>query len=664
MTASATLDPLPTHLLGRQALNRVTRERFRRHCRPLPRLTMSEWAERFRVLSSEAAANHGPWRNDVAPYLAAVMDALSDRVTQEVTFVAPSQSGKSEVALNAIGYFMHQEPSPALVVQPTVETGESFSKDRITPMIRDTGVLTKLVAPARSRDSNNTILSKQYPGGQLDITGANAPTGLAMRPKRLVILDERDRHPRSAGSEGDVKFITRARTRSYQRRRKIYEVSSPTDEESSLIWPSYLEGTQEVYEVPCPGCGHFQTLQFERLKWATDAAGQVIPSSVGYECASCATRLPSSARPGMLRAGRWTATAAPRVPHKRSFRLHGLCAAFALWEEIAQEFVAANSEPDAAKRAERLRAFFNTALGDLFKDQQAETAKAALAARAKAYSADGAWDVPREAAVVYAGADLQHDRGEIVVRAYGVGEESWLLERVVIRGDTSQPEWWGILDEFLVKRRYRHEGGAELRIRAVAIDAGDGTHASTVYKFCAPRLGRGVYAIKGSSNPGAPMLPLKHTKVKPGRLYVIGVNAIMDRLYRRLAMPERGPGFLHLNAQADDDYLTQLLSMRRVVDERTRKRKWEATPGVRNEVPDAEGYCYAASLLAALPPAVLASEVERVNAEGARLRTSAAPADATRPASPEATTSVAARAPALRRVAAPRPKGSGWVSGW
>jgi phage terminase large subunit GpA-like protein len=607
-----------THPLAIRTLNRVTRERFRKHCRPLPRLTLSQWAERYRVLSPEASAQHGPWRNDVAPYLVAVMDALGDRVTQEVTFVAPSQSGKSEVLLNAIGYFIHQEPSPSIVVQPTVKTGESFSKDRIAPMLRDSDVLAKLVSPAKSRDSKNTIDSKQYPGGQLDLTGANAPAGLAMRPKRFVGLDERDRHPRSAGKEGDVKAITRARTRSYRRRRKIYEVSSPTDPETSLIWPSYLEGTQEVWEVPCPACGHFQTLVFERLKWERDSAGKVAPASVCYECASCQHRIPATSRGAMIRAGRWTSTGEASAPHKRSFRLHGLCAAFATWEEIAQEFVSAETQTDAALRAEQLRAFFNTTLGELFKDQQQESARAALLVRARAYAAGNEWHIPREAAVIACGWDLQHDRGEAVVRAFGIGEESWLLERVVLRGDTSQPDFWVGLEEFRVRREWRHESGAMLRIRSLTVDAGDGTHSKDVYKYCAPRLGQHVYAVKGSNNPAAPMIPSKPTKVKPGRLYVIGVNAIMDRLYRRLGMIERGPGYLHMNEWCDEDYATQLLSMRRVIDPKTRKRKWEATPGVRNEVADAEGYCYAAFLLGPVPLTMMASEVQRIIDEGKR----------------------------------------------
>jgi len=616
---------LVTHPAGRTALNRVTRDRFRRHCRPLPRLSMSQWAEKYRVLSPEATANHGPWRNDIAPYLVTIMDALSDRATQEVTFVAPSQSGKSEVLLNAMGYFMHQEPSPMIVVQPTTETGEAFSKDRIAPMLRDASVLGRLVGAARSRDSQNTIASKTYPGGQLDIVGSNAPSGLAMRPKRFVALDERDRHSANAGGEGDVKRIVYARTRSYQRRRKVYEVSSPTDDETSLIWPSYLEGTQEVYEVPCPACGLFQTLEFERLKWSVDDAGKVDPTTVRYQCAGCETAIPPTKRGAMLRGGRWRATAVPRVPHKRSFWLHGLCAAFALWEEVAQEFVSANSQSDPAKRSTQLRAFFNTTLGVLFKDQQAETAKAALMARARRYDGGAGDDpmrfhVPREAAILTAGVDVQHDRFEVIVRAWGVGETSWLVERAILRGDTMQAATWHALDDYRTTRTWTHESGLPLKIRSMTVDAGDGAMSKRVYEYCAPRLAQHVYAIKGSSNETAPLIPAKPTKVKPGRLYVVGVNGAMDVFSRRLNADTVGTGYVHLNDYASEDYVTQVLSMRRTINPKTRKRRWEATPGVRNEAADCEVYAYLALLLGPVPVASLAGEVERVNVAGAALQ--------------------------------------------
>lgn len=624
-----------THPLGLRALNRATRDTFRRMCRPLPRLSMSQWAPVHRVLSPEATANHGPWRNEVVPYLVDIMDAVSDRVTQEVTVVSPSQAAKTELILNTIGYFIHQEPSPILVVQPTTETGESFSKDRVAPMLRDSKALAALVKPARSRDSNNTILSKAYPGGQLDIVGANAPSGLAMRPKRVVLLDERDRHPRSAGTEGDVKAIARARTRSFQRRRKVVEVSSPTSLEESLIWPSYLEGTQEKWHVPCPSptCGHEQTLVFERLRWERDAAGGLIPGTVRYECAACGHEIAAREQRAWVRRGRWISTGRARVAHKRSFHIDGLVAAFALWEEIAAEFIAAETEPDQALRADRLKAFYNTTLGVLYRDQVRETQKTRLLERARRYDglagdAPLRWHLPAGVALLTAGVDIQHDRAEIVVRGWGIAETSWLVERVVLRGDTSQPEFWARLDEWRQTRTWVHEGGARLRIASMAVDAGDGTHAKAVYNYCAPRLAQHVFAVSGHGNPTAPFLPAKFTRVKPGRLYKIGVHAIMDRLYRRLSMDSPGPGFLHMNEYADDDYCTQLLSMRRKLDPGTRKYRWHATPNVRNEMADCETYAYAALLLGPVPVTSLARELDKVLARGLEERATLGPADA------------------------------------
>lgn len=609
-----------THALGRHAINQATRRRHQRHCRPIPKLSMSQWAARYRVI------NGAPWLNDTAPYLVPIMDALSDRTTQEVVFIAPSQSGKTEVLLNAIGYFSHQEPSPILVVQPTVEMGESFSKERVSGMLRDTLVLGRLFGEARSRDSNNTILSKACPGGGLDIAGANAPAGLAMRPKRFIGLDERDRHPRSAGAEGDVKAIARARTRRWRNRRKIYEVSSPTDLESSLIWSSFLEGTQQDVQLVCPLCDFAQAPQFERLKYDTAESGQVDPASVRYECASCEQPIPQTRQREVKRRLSLSPPLPAKVPHKQSFRLHGIMAAFHDWVEIAQEFVTANGQRDPSMRADMLRAFFNTTLGELYRDTVTETVKTRLIARAQPYSVDASWHVPREAGILTAGCDIQHDRGEVVVRAFGVGAESWLVERAILRGDTSQPAFWAQLEEYRTRRTWKHEGGAPLRIRAIAVDASDGSRSKEVYTYCAPRLADGVFAIKGHGQITASMIPTKPTKVKPGRLYMIGVNAIMETLYRRLGMETRGPGYLHLNEFASDtpphgvpnDYVTQLLSMKRERDEKTRRYRWVATKNVRNEVADCETYAYAAFLLGPVPLSLMAEEVERVNEEGAR----------------------------------------------
>jgi phage terminase large subunit GpA-like protein len=365
-------------------------------------------------------------------------------------------------------------------------------------------------------------------------------------------------------------------------------------------------------------------LEFERLKWDRTAAGIVEPESVRYACAHCPHEVPARDKPAMIRAGRWRSTAVAKVPHKRSFWLHGLCAAFALWEEVAQEFVTANSQADPAKRADQLRAFFNTTLGTLYKDKAAESTAAALLARAHRYDGGSGdepvrFQVPREAAILTAGFDVQDDRIEGVVRAWGAGEQSWLIERVILRGDTSQSDIWQALDQFRTERTWLHEDGARLKIRSLTVDSGDGEHTKRVYHWCAPRLYQGVYATKGHNLITAPMIPTKPTKVKPGRLYMLGVHSIMTRLYRRLSSVQPGPGYYHLNEYATEDYVTQLLSMRQKFDEKQKKKKWEATPGVRNEVADAETYAYAALLLGPVPVASLGAEAIKVQDEGVRL---------------------------------------------
>lgn len=94
-------------------------------------------------------------------------------------------------------------------VQPTIELAQDYSKSRISPMIRDTKVLsqvfyeTKSEDGAKTRDGKNTILSKLFPGGRLIMCGANSPAGLASRPVRVLLADEVDRFPDSAGTEGE-----------------------------------------------------------------------------------------------------------------------------------------------------------------------------------------------------------------------------------------------------------------------------------------------------------------------------------------------------------------------------------------------------------------------------------------------------------------------------
>lgn len=251
--------------------------------KPPPKLTISEWADQFRRMSPEASARPGRWRTDNAPYLREIMDAISDPHVHEVVLKSSSQVGKTEVILNVLGYNIDYNPAPILVLQPTVEMGQTFSKDRLAPMIRDTVVLRKKM-DAKSRFSGNTIMQKTFPGGHVTIVGANSPAGLASRPIKIVLADEVDRYPKSAGTEGDPLNLARTRQTTFWDKKTVL-VSTPTIKGDSRIEDAWLESTMEEWTVPCPECGEYQPMVwanvvFDREHWPR--------GGVQYRCESCA----------------------------------------------------------------------------------------------------------------------------------------------------------------------------------------------------------------------------------------------------------------------------------------------------------------------------------------------------------------------------------------
>jgi len=224
------------------------------------RLTISQWADKYRKLSKESSAEPGVWRTTRAPYQKEIMNTILDDEIEEIVVMTSSQVGKTELLNNVVGYFMHREPSPMILVQPTLELAQAWSKDRFAPMIRDTKPLSQLVRPARARDSGNTMLHKIFPGGHLTACGANSPASLAMRPVRLVLLDEVDRYPISAGTEGDPVNLAKKRMTTFWNR-KCMMVSTPTIRGGSRIEKQYEVSDRRIYKVRCPKCkGHSQLL--------------------------------------------------------------------------------------------------------------------------------------------------------------------------------------------------------------------------------------------------------------------------------------------------------------------------------------------------------------------------------------------------------------------
>ena len=298
------------------------------------------------------------------PYLQELMDALSPRhPAQRVVFMKGSQLGASESGCNWIGYVIHHAPGPMLAVQPSVELAKRFSQQRIDPLIEESPSLREKVAPARSRDSGNTVLSKEFPGGILVLTGANSAVGLRSMPVRYLFLDEVDAYPPSADDEGDPVALAEARTRTFSWRRKVFLASTPTIKGLSRIEREYEASDQRRFFVPCPHCGETQHLKFERLRWEK---GQ--PETAAYVCEGCEQPIAEHHKTKMLADGEWRPTATPADPLSIGFHLSSLYSpvGWLSWERIAREWEACQSS-DEAKRS-----FINTVLGETW----AETGEA------------------------------------------------------------------------------------------------------------------------------------------------------------------------------------------------------------------------------------------------------------------------------------------------
>lgn len=599
---------------------------------PPPRLTCSEWADGSRYLSSEASAEPGRWRTDRAPYQRDIMDACSDPTVEDVVWMSSAQVGKTEVVNNIVGYHVDQDPSPILVLQPTQQMGEAWSKDRLAPMLRDTPALHGKVKDPRARDSGNTLLHKSFPGGHITISGANSAASLASRPIRVVLCDEVDRYPASAGTEGDPVGLAEKRTATFWNRKKI-KVSTPTIKGASRIEAAFLASDQRFFYVPCPHCDHRQRLRWGHLKWENGDA-----RTAAYCCEGCGTLIEERFKPAMLNAGEWRAhnTAARTV----GFHLNALYSPWARWAELVAEWLEAQGNP------ERLKVFVNTVLGETWEEEGEKLDEDTLATRRETYAAP----VPMGAGLLTAAVDTQGDRLELKVKGWGKGEESWLVHFEQLWGDPAGDEVWTQLEALLV-REWKHEGGAPLRIAACCIDSG-GHHTEAVYRFVKPRQPRRVWATKGMSMPGRPLVGRPSKANKHGvKLLPIGTDTAKDVVFARLRINTPGPGYMHFPASCDEEYFRQLTAervMTRFVKGRP-VRRYEKPAHRRNEALDLEVMNLAALISLGTPVIeALGVYVERVQAEGAKLRAEAEDKPATLPR--------AARPSPVRR--------GGWVNGW
>ncbi|MGG1638217.1 phage terminase large subunit family protein [Paenibacillus sp. NRS-1760] len=465
---------------------------------PPAKLTVSEWADRYRILTSESSSEAGPWNTDRAPYQREPFNAITDPRVETLVFKWAAQLGKSEGILNSIGYHADHEPSPMMLVQPTLDMAQAFSKDRLAPMFSKSPKLRDTLSKAKTRDSGNTLLHKTFPGGHITMAGANSPASLASRPIRIVYCDEIDRYPTSAGNEGDPVALVTMRMETFWNRKRIL-VSTPTIKGASRIEDFYEDSTQEEWCIPCPSCNDIQPLSWKQIKFEFDEVKKKT-TSVEHCCRSCgALHGEQEWKAGMEHKGKWIA----RKEHAdtRGFHLNQLASTFSSWGRIVQKFKAAEKSLKKGE-VEPMKVWINTVLAEEWEEKGEKLDENSLLNRREMYHAD----VPDGVKLLTAAVDTQDNRFEVEVIGWGAGHESWRIQYQVIYGDLNQKQVWNDLDEFL-QRTWTDFEGRKFRVAITCMDSG-GHFTNEVYKFCKERFARRLFAIKGESPGDGTYLPL------------------------------------------------------------------------------------------------------------------------------------------------------------
>ena len=527
---------------------------------PDPLENISTWAETHVILPQEAS-EPGRFRLQRTPFMKDILDDLSPlSPVREVVLMKPTQIAGTTVGLCWIGYTIHRAPANMMLVEPTLDLARKVSKQRLQPMIDVMPCLKNLVAETKSRDSENTMLEKNYPGGVLVLTGANSGIGLRFMAAKNLLLDEVDAYPRDVDNEGPPVDIVEKRLTTFSNY-KVFKLSTPKTKGLSVIEPEYLDSDQRKYFVPCPECDHGQVLIWGNLTWEKDK-----PETARYRCEQCGYLIHEYQKGDMLSQGIWQATnpeynERQKIKLKHGYHLNALYSPYGWrnsWAFLAHEWTKVNRESNIAN----LQAFINLNLAETWEEQLGEQVESSdLWNRREVYPAP----VPNGVRVITAAADIQNDRIEAEAFGWGMKEEVWSIERRIFWGSpgmTETPNVWTELDEWLMQPFLR-ENGSGARIQCTGIDIGGGQFTKQTYDFIRPRQGRRVFALKGSSTPGANLLQTRSKNNLGGVwLWTIGTDAGKDIIFGRLKITEPGPGFIHFPAlpNYDEEYFAQLCS--------------------------------------------------------------------------------------------------------
>jgi len=513
-----------------------------------PKTTVSKWADDYRMLPS-TSAEPGHWHTDRAPYQREIMDAFTEKGIDTVVVKSASQIGKSDIMNNVIGRFAYLDPCAIMMMQPTLSDAEDFSKSRISPMIEVTPVLKKVFREVKSRSAGNTILTKYFTGGRLVITGANSPSSLASKPIKILMCDEVDRFPDSAGSEGDpVDLASKRMTTFWDRRKGMF--STPTIKGLSRIDDEYMTGTQEEWQHKCPNCKEWHLLTHRDIHTeyneTVDNKGRkhVQVLKVEWRCPDCGF---SFGEERMKRTAQLYVPQNPEAKKKgiRSFFVNCWASPWISWKEVMQEWLEAKGD------SEREKVVVNTRFGESYEQSGAYEDGNELLKRREDYGAE----LPEGVLILTAAVDVQDNRLEYEICGWGENEECWGIKKGVILGspDTKQP--WEILDTQL-DREYKFKNGTGLIVARTFIDSG-GHYTREAYDYSLTHLAKQRFVIKGSSVDGVPIIH-KYSKVSVRKkvytipLVIVGVSSAKQYVMDRLGIATPGARYFHFPLDKDE----------------------------------------------------------------------------------------------------------------
>ena len=534
-------------------------EAFKRGLKPQINIDLDDWSDENIYLSSKSAAEAGRYRTDRAPYLREIMKNLSlNSKIKRISVMKGSQLGFTNLACNFIGYIVDISPSPIMFVQPSLDLAEKFSKTRVRPLIELSPVLKEKIKDPREKDSGNTLLSKEFEGGILILSGANSAASLCSLPIKYLLLDEVDRMPDDVEGEGCPIELSMKRTSTFPRK-KIFENSTPTLGIRSKINKSFKAGDQRKYFIPCPDCNHYQTIEMDNLKWTTGDY-----SDVRLECKSCKSLIPEYKKTKMLELGEWRPTAKNKDPEHISYHISSLYApvGWYSWKEAASLFEEAQNDKN------KLKSLRNTVEGLPYEETGEIIDWERLYNRRENYARN---IVPLGGLFLTCGVDIQHDRIECEIVAYGRNKESWSIDYRVFYGKVSETEVWKNLDD-LINEEFEVQGtNVTLKICKMGIDSSDGGMAFYVYDFCRNHHFSKVFPIQGydkldtyfTVTPPREFRKTGKKILKGVRIYKLGVNAFKTELMGFLEKNRDGKeipfGYCHF-PDYSEDYFLQLTS--------------------------------------------------------------------------------------------------------